>query len=191
MSRRRARCALGLIAGVLVTPLWAVPAAAGSPTPTGSLAEQRAPSTVSETPPAVRWSWPLTSFQLTRAFVAPSHEYAPGHRGVDLRPRAGNAVFAPADGRVAFVGHVVDRAIITIDHGGGLVTTLEPVTSDLSKGATVTRQQLVGEVAVGGHTDDGDLHVGLRLHGNYINPALLVGEVPRAVLLPCCSASNE
>ena len=44
----------------------------------------------------------------------------------------------------------------------------------------------VGVVALGGHTAAGALHFGVRLDGEYINPLLLLGGVPRAVLLPCC-----
>lgn len=169
-----------------MTPILAAPAtASATPAPEPPYAN-RSPNAVSDSAPRVEWNWPLASFEVTRPFVAPSHEYAAGHRGVDLRALADNTVLAPADGRVAFVGHVVDRAIITIDHGGGLVTTLEPVASDLSAGTDVARQEAVGELAVGGHADQGDLHVGVRLHGHYINPAVLVGEVPLAVLLPCC-----
>jgi hypothetical protein len=39
---------------------------------------------------------------------------------------------------------------------------------------------------VGGHSEPGTLHFGVRWEGEYINPILLLDEVPRAVLLPCC-----
>jgi murein DD-endopeptidase MepM/ murein hydrolase activator NlpD len=133
-----------------------------------------------------RWTWPLEPFSLERPFEAPAHRYASGHRGVDVRAMGVLTVRAPAGGVVAFAGRVVDRDVLTIDHGGGLVTTLEPVTSALSPGEPVAAGDTVGELSVGGHTEPGALHIGVRMDGEYINPMTLFGEVPRAVLLPCC-----
>ncbi len=45
---------------------------------------------------------------------------------------------------------------------------------------------IVGTIAVGGHVMAGALHLGVRLHGEYINPLTLFADLPRAVLLPCC-----
>jgi murein DD-endopeptidase MepM/ murein hydrolase activator NlpD len=132
------------------------------------------------------WVWPATGFRVARGYVAPAHEYGPGHRGIDLDLLGGSEVHAPADGMVAFAGGVAGRGILTIDHGGGLVTTLEPVDSDLLPGAPVARGAHVATLALGGHASPGTLHFGVRLNGDYINPMLLLGGVPRAVLLPCC-----
>jgi murein DD-endopeptidase MepM/ murein hydrolase activator NlpD len=132
------------------------------------------------------WVWPATGFRVTRGYVAPAHEYGPGHRGIDLDLLGGSEVRAPADGMVAFAGGVAGRGILTIDHGGGLVTTLEPVDSDLLPGAPVARGTHIATLALGGHASPGTLHFGVRLNGDYINPMLLLGGVPRAVLLPCC-----
>ncbi|BAJ76237.1 membrane proteins [Microbacterium testaceum StLB037] len=130
------------------------------------------------------WVWPVDDVQLVRRFEAPAHAYGPGHRGVDL----GSAVTvrAPAAGRIAFVGMVAGRAVVTIDHGDGLVTTLEPVLTDREVGDAVSRGSPVGVVAAGGHAGPGTVHFGVRREGEYINPLRLLGGVPRAVLLPCC-----
>lgn len=133
------------------------------------------------------WVWPVASFRLARAFVAPAHEYGPGHRGIDLEVGGGADVLAPAGGVVAFSGMVAGRGVVTIDHRDGLVTTLEPVSGVLAPGAEVAQGEIVGRLSAGGHVPAGHLHFGVRLHGAYINPLLLVGEVPRAVLLPCCA----
>jgi murein DD-endopeptidase MepM/ murein hydrolase activator NlpD len=132
------------------------------------------------------WVWPVDGFRLERGYDAPAHRYGPGHRGVDVRGDPQTPVRAPASGTVAFSGSVAGRGILTIDHGEGLVTTLEPVASDLVAGAAVARGEHVAALAVGGHAPPGALHFGVRLDGEYINPMLLVDEVPRAVLLPCC-----
>ena len=132
------------------------------------------------------WLWPVRSFRLERPFVAPPHEYGSGHRGIDLDVRGEDLVRAPADGVVAFSGRVAGRGVLTIDHGGGLVSTLEPIESDLAAGTALAAGADVGRLSTGGHTTPGSLHLGVRLDGRYINPLLLLGGVPRAVLLPCC-----
>lgn len=132
------------------------------------------------------WVWPATAFRLVQPFVAPAHRYAPGHRGIDLQLVGGDALRAPAAGVVAFAGVVVDRGVLTIDHGDGLVSTLEPVASPLAPGTEVARGDAVAILMAGGHAAPGTVHFGVRHHGEYINPMLLLGGVPRAVLLPCC-----
>ena len=44
----------------------------------------------------------------------------------------------------------------------------------------------MARLAAGGHAAPGLLHFGVRLDGEYINPLILLGGVPRAILLPCC-----
>jgi len=166
--------------------------------PATARADMSGPSPVSTVPPVstvsaaasgVRsgWQWPLTGFSVVEPFVAPAHRYGPGHRGVDLRPWDAAAVLhAPASGVVAFAGPVAGRGILTIDHGDGLVTTLEPVSDAVPAGTAVSAGDPVATIAVGGHAAPGAVHFGVRLHGEYINPMLLLGGVPRAVLLPCC-----
>ncbi|WP_300269253.1 M23 family metallopeptidase [Microbacterium sp.] len=133
------------------------------------------------------WVWPVEgSRDVTEDFHAPSHDYGPGHRGIDVGASVGAVVRTPADGVVAFRGVVVDRPLITIEHGSGLVTTLEPVDSMLMPGDAVARGEQVGTVATGGHTRTGDLHLGVRWNDVYVNPLVLFETVPRAILLPCC-----
>ena len=132
------------------------------------------------------WRWPVHPFRLVRPFVAPPHVYGPGHRGVDLLPVGEDVVLAPAAGAVAFSGQVAGRGVITVDHGDGLVSTLEPIDSPLRAGTPVDRGAALGTVSAGGHAEAGTVHFGVRLDGVYINPFVLLGGVPRAVLLPCC-----
>lgn len=131
------------------------------------------------------WLWPgSTPRQVTEAYREPAHEYGPGHRGIDVA--ADRAVRAPADGVIVFSGAVADRPLVTIDHGSGLVITLEPVRSELRPGDAVRAGDPVGKLSVGGHTAPGRLHIGVRSHGEYIDPLPLFGRIPAAVLLPCC-----
>lgn len=132
------------------------------------------------------WEWPVSPRRIAAPYVAPPHRYGPGHRGIDLASEPDAEVRAPAAGMVAFVGAVAGRAVVTIDHGDGLVTTLEPVAAVAAVGDTVAQGDLVGRVDVGGHAAPGTVHFGVRRDGEYINPMLLLAGVPRAVLLPCC-----
>lgn len=132
-----------------------------------------------------RWVWPgATPRQVTEAYREPAHEYGPGHRGIDVA--ADRTVRSPADGVIAFSGTVVDRPLVTIDHGAGLVVTLEPVATELRAGDVVRAGDPVGVLSVGGHAEPGHLHIGARSHGDYIDPLPLFGRMPLAVLLPCC-----
>lgn len=134
-----------------------------------------------------RWQWPLTGARaVVEPFRAPAHAYGAGHRGVDLGSSTNAAVTAPADGTVAFRGTVVDRPLLTIRHTDGLVSTFEPLRTTLVPGDVVSVGQEIGFIDVGGHTPAGALHLGVRREGAYINPMLLFGTLPRAVLLPCC-----
>ncbi|MEV4774678.1 murein hydrolase activator EnvC family protein [Microbacterium sp. LWH12-1.2] len=134
------------------------------------------------------WNWPLEApREVVVPYRAPAHDYGAGHRGVDIAAARGGEVRSPADGVVAFRGTVVDRPLLTIDHGGGLVSTFEPLLSTLSPGDAVAAGDVIGVADIGGHARPGSLHLGVRLDGEYINPMLLFGAVPRAVLLPCCA----
>lgn len=177
-ARRLVVAALVCVA-VLGTPDAPRPAVAGE------VAVARPPAGASPLD-ARGWVWPAAALRLERPFVAPAHDYAPGHRGIDIGLAATTEVRTPAAGVVAFSGQVAGRGILTIDHGDGLVTTLEPVDSALAVGDAVERAQPVGALAAGGHAAPGSLHFGVRLDGAYINPMLLLGGIPRAVLLPCC-----
>lgn len=135
------------------------------------------------------WRWPIDAPRaIASPYRAPAHAFGAGHRGIDLASAQGVIVRAPADGAIAFRGTVVDRPLITIAHPDGYVSTFEPVSSTLAPGDLVSAGDEIGAVAAGGHAMLGALHLGVRLDGAYINPMLLFGPVPRAVLRPCCDA---
>lgn len=131
------------------------------------------------------WSWPLAAPRaVLRPFQAPATRYSAGHRGIDIEAEAGTEVFAPADGVMHFSGRVVDRSVLSIEHSGDLLSSYEPIDSSLAAGDPVVRGQVIGVVAHGGHCDSRCMHLGVRLHGEYVSPMLLFGGIPRAVLLP-------
>ncbi|OUM44418.1 M23 family metallopeptidase [Arthrobacter sedimenti] len=139
------------------------------------------------------WSWPLTPVpEVLRPFEKPPQQWKRGHRGVDLSGDAGGptAVLSPADGVVSFAGTVVDRGVLSIDHGGGRISSFEPVTTDLVKGRRVGRGDVVAmlaEPATGGplgHCGQPCLHWGVRVDGDYVDPLSFVMDRRPSVLLP-------
>jgi murein DD-endopeptidase MepM/ murein hydrolase activator NlpD len=108
-----------------------------------------------------------------------------GHRGVDLQSVADGApVTAPESGTVSFVGVVVDRPVITIDHGNGLRSSFEPVESSLTAGAAVSKGDVVGTVMIGHCSSMPCVHWGVRRGEDYINPLSLVTDLRPSILLP-------
>ncbi|CAN7289121.1 murein hydrolase activator EnvC family protein [Arthrobacter sp. LjRoot14] len=132
------------------------------------------------------WAWPLAPKPaVVRAFDPPDKPWMSGHRGVDLRTAADGApVTAPESGTVSFVGVVVDRPVITIDHGNGLRSSFEPVESSLSSGAAVSRGDVIGTVATGHCGSVPCVHWGVRRGEEYINPLSLVTDLRPSILLP-------
>ncbi|MCP2030574.1 murein DD-endopeptidase MepM/ murein hydrolase activator NlpD [Okibacterium sp. HSC-33S16] len=132
-----------------------------------------------------RWLWPVDGERaVLRPFEAPATPYAAGHRGVDLRALPTAVLVAPADGVVSFAGTVVDRPVLSITSPGGLVASIEPIAASVRDGDTVAAGDAIGVVAAGGHCSGRCVHFGVRLHGEYVNPFVLLETVPRAVLLP-------
>lgn len=135
-------------------------------------------------PLAARWSWPVAApHPIARQYAAPANPYAAGHRGVDIGAAAGTRVLAPADGVVHFAGFVVDRPLLSIEHAGGVLSSFEPVQPIVATGDHVVRGQVIG-VLLAGHCAAACLHLGARVAGQYVNPLLFLGGMPRAVLLP-------
>ncbi|MFF2369582.1 M23 family metallopeptidase [Agromyces sp. NPDC058110] len=170
---RRATATAALVAALVGVAAQAGGSASASPPRLGALAIHD------------DWSWPTRPpIVVDDPFRAPPTPYAAGHRGVDLRAAAGEPVVAVAAGVVSFSGMVAGRPVVSIDHGDGLVSSLEPVTASPVEGEEVLEGQPLGVVATGGHCDARCVHLGVRLHGEYVSPMLYLGGVPWAVLLP-------
>jgi murein DD-endopeptidase MepM/ murein hydrolase activator NlpD len=130
------------------------------------------------------WLWPLSApHTIVRPFIAPETAYSAGHRGIDIAATEGSIVSAPADGVVFFAGVVVDRPVLSITHADGLISSYEPVQSNLGDGTVVHRGEPVGRL-VAGHCPASCLHFGVRLHGEYVSPLVYLGGIQRPVLLP-------
>lgn len=132
------------------------------------------------------WSWPLEPRPaVLRAFDPPSRPWLSGHRGVDLRAaHDGVPVTAPAAGTVSFAGVVVDRPVITVDHGDGLRSSFEAVRSHLAAGTAVAEGDVLGSILPGHCTPAPCVHWGVRRGGEYLNPLAFVTDLRPSVLLP-------
>lgn len=131
------------------------------------------------------WVWPTGSRVVVRPWEAPADDYAAGHRGIDVPASIGTPAVAAADGTVSFAGAVAGRSVVSVDHGGGLVSTLDSVTPDVTTGDAVSQGEVVGRVAVG-HCPATDpcVHLGARLDDRYVDPTPYLPAAAWPVLLP-------
>lgn len=112
---------------------------------------------------------PPVDAPVTDPFRPPENPYGPGNRGVEYDTEPGDVVRAAAPGAVAFAGAVAGTLHVTVDHGGGLVSSYSYL------------QRL--SVRVGTHVDQGAvigvagerLHFSVRLEGSYSDPAGFIG----------------
>ncbi|MET3144030.1 UNVERIFIED_ORG: murein DD-endopeptidase MepM/ murein hydrolase activator NlpD [Arthrobacter sp. UYEF10] len=139
-----------------------------------------------ETAPRASWEWPLSPKPaVLRAFDPPDKPWMSGHRGVDLEAtHDGVPVTSPESGTVSFVGVVVDRPVITIDHGGGLRSSFEPVASPLTAGTVVAKGETIGTLLPGHCGALACVHWGVRREDAYVNPLEFVTDLRPSILLP-------
>ncbi|MBC7724356.1 MAG: M23 family metallopeptidase [Burkholderiaceae bacterium] len=170
---------------VIVLCLIALPLPAGGP----ATAEAAAGPGVVAVGAGARhptWAWPVgPGHTVTHGFVAPASEYGRGHRGIDISAPVGATVVAPADGGISFVGSVGGRGVVSIAHADGVVSSIEPVDSDLVEGASVARGMQIGTVTPASTSHCTDcVHLGARRDGRYVSPLLFLGGIEIPVLLP-------
>ena len=105
-------------------------------------------------------------------FRPPSDPYGPGNRGIEYDTEPGDAVRAAAAGTVVFSGAVAGSLHVTIDHGGGVVSSYSYLQRvSVRVGSRVSQGQVI---AIAGER----LHFGVRVDGSYVDPAGFIG-VPR------------
>lgn len=172
------RLAAALLATALSVGLTTVPTAAAPESPPGA-----PPGSA----PVGNHLRPVPGTVLAPADI-PDQNWLPGHRGVDLDAASGAAVRASAAGTVRFAGVVAGTPTVSVDHGGGLRTTYEPVLAQVWVGEQVGRGQILGELAdhvslPGTARRDPGLHWGAVLGPpaedaeRYIDPMTLLGPV--------------
>ena len=149
--RRDARRLLGpVVAMVLTASLLAPPAGA-------SQGDER---------PVFR---PPVDAPVADPFRPPGDRYGPGNRGLEYDTETGDVVRAAAAGTVVFSGVVAGSLHVTIDHGGGVVSSYSHLLrTTVRAGARVSQGQVIAVAGEG-------LHFGVRVNGNYVDPATLIG----------------
>ena len=115
--------------------------------------------------------------EIVRSF-APIGRWA-GHWGVDVAATSGSPVRAVGAGSVRFAGAIVDNVTVTIDHGGGIVTSYSYlVRVTVRRGDRVETGSIIGISGV--HDENEAFHLSLRAQGRYVDP--LTG--PHCMLAP-------
>lgn len=160
-----------------------------TPTPDASSASMPEPSVAR----SGTWQAPVP-LRVLRPFVSTPTPWAAGHRGVDLAASPGTPVAAAGAGTVVYAGWLVDRPLVSIDHGAGLRTTYEPVHPRVRRGQVIAGGTIVGVVdthRVGSATSHPPcrcLHWGLRRGTVYLDPLTLLA---RPILKPVTHAGRS
>ena len=115
------------------------------------------------------WGWPLVG-EIVNGFERPATAWAAGHRGIDIQAAPGSEVRSPVPGRVTFVGPVAGRGVIVLRTLDDTDVTLEPIEPAVLLGDVVDTGDIVGFLR-GGHLGTNSLHLGLRVAGEYVDPA--------------------
>jgi murein DD-endopeptidase MepM/ murein hydrolase activator NlpD len=123
---------------------------------------------------------------IVRGFEVPAGAYGPGHRGVDVGGRTGEAVRAPAGGRVEFAGPVAGRTWVSLLVAPGVMVTVGPLLDvRVTAGQRVRALAPVGRLGPGHGPGHGmTLHLSLRVDGVYVDPLPYLLDRPRPRLAP-------
>jgi murein DD-endopeptidase MepM/ murein hydrolase activator NlpD len=141
-------------------------------------------------PPIGAWQAPVVG-ELTQGFgptpywFEPSREYrgvyyAHFHEGVDIAAAMYSPVLAAAPGRVVWVGHLPDGAmVVLIAHIGGLVSLYAHLDDRIAPprvaaGDQVQRGQVIAAIGMTGMTTGPHLHFVVYRDGELIDPLTLV-----------------
>ena len=144
-------------------------------------------ATQTQAKPLPYWRFPLEPpMKITTGYAAPTPNWLPGHRGVDLAAHNGSSVYAPASGVITFADQLAGRGVVVISHGKDR-STYEPVVTTLQVGDVVSRGEVIGRVECGiGHCCTGlmatCLHWGLKSGIKYLNPLARLDLI--AILIP-------
>ncbi len=121
-----------------------------------------------------------TTFPLEPARNYNGAYYAHFHDGIDLAAPLAQPVVAAAEGRVTFVGHLSDGAmVVIIAHAGGLVSVYAHLDDTFARppmriGDAVKAGQVIGFVGLTGITTGPHLHFAISRAGQPIDPLSLL-----------------
>ncbi len=127
---------------------------------------------------------PPVTADIVDPFRPPRHQFGSGNRGLEYNSAVGDPVRASATGFVRFAGQVGGILHVTLEHPDGRLSSY----SGLAAIRVMVGQEVgQGEVIA---LADGNLHFGVRDHGQYVDPeALMAGAVtvrliPESPLVP-------
>lgn len=136
------------------------------------------------------WSWPLdgivtqpfgpSALTLEPTMVFHGIAFAHFHDAIDLAAPLGTPVLAAAPGRVTFVGHLPDGAmVVVIAHDDGLVSLSAHLDDAFAPppvraGDRVERGQVVGYVGLTGMTTGPHLHFSVHDANGPVDPAVIL-----------------
>ncbi|SHE82073.1 Murein DD-endopeptidase MepM and murein hydrolase activator NlpD, contain LysM domain [Seinonella peptonophila] len=96
------------------------------------------------------------------------------HTGLDMAAPAGTPIFAADNGKVVSAGTSSGYGhLITIDHGGGIVTRYAHMYANglfVKAGDAVTKGQKIGAVGSDGYSTGPHLHFEVMVNGQFTNP---------------------
>lgn len=108
--------------------------------------------------------------------------FGPGVRGVKLAAPAGSPVAAPAPGNVRFAGEVAGLGWVTLEVAPGVLVSVGPLDRiTVRAGAQAGARTVVGRLHAG---HDRELHLGLRVDGEYVDPLPHLARVGPPRLVP-------
>lgn len=125
-----------------------------------------------------RFIMPVNS-SITSAFgmkrIINKEERSP-HSGIDIKADEGTPIAAPNNGRVALIDdQFFGGKTIVIDHGYGIYSIFNHLSKiAVSDGQLVKRGNIIGHTGSTGRATGPNLHWGVRLQGERINPVSLV-----------------
>lgn len=131
-----------------------------------------------------RLGWPMRPPVVVRTFDAPSPDWHPGHRGVDLAGAPGQAVYAAGNATVLYAGLSGGQPVVSLEHQGGLRTSYTPVRAMVRTGQTVAGGTVLGSLQAGhlGCPAAACLHWGAMWgpssHADYVDPLGLLASTP-------------
>lgn len=106
-----------------------------------------------------------------RVPVIPWPNWKPGHRGLDIAAPIDTEVFAPATGKVIWVGRIGRNQGLTILTSSQVKHTLTGVESHLRTGKRVWAGQFIGWSITSQHCENLDcIHWSVRQNGRYLDP---------------------
>lgn len=94
------------------------------------------------------------------------------HKGIDMKARTGESVYAASEGEVIFAGWMGGYGkLIIIKHDDGVTTRYGHLNSiDVSEGQNVSRGSFIGTTGATGNVTGPHLHFEVRKNGTPVNP---------------------